>query len=140
MNTPKEWSKFEFKTDPENGFLVGPDECHYGTEKQAFHYAFLKMCGCGCPEDAFNFCRDVLGKFDRRANRSDDTAPWINAEDAVKALILERPDDAAHVISHLLTHLRLLEHGGSVGGSWLTAWGEQVVDGGPMAEDELSDD
>ncbi len=140
MNLPAHWSRFEFKTAPENGYLVGPDGCHYRTKQHAFHYAFLGMCGCGCPEDAYNFCRDVLSKFDRRENHRDDKAPWIDAEAAVKALILERPDEAAHVLSHLLTERDLLEHGGSVGGSWLTAWGEQLVDGGPMPEDGLSDD
>ena len=140
MNMPKEWSAFEFKTDPSNGYLVGPDGCHYQTEKHAFHYAFLGMCGCGSPEDAYNFCRDVLTKFDRRANHEDDKLPWVMAEDEVKKLILERPDDAAHVLSHLLSERKLLEHGGSVGGSWLTKWGEQLVDGGPMAEGGLSDD
>lgn len=140
MNGPAHWSEFEFKTDPENEYLIGPDGCHYKTPKHAYHYAFLGMCGCGCPEDAYNFCRDVLSKFDRRENHRDDKAPWIDAEGAVKALILERPDEAAHVLSHLLTERKLLEHGGNVGGSWLTKWGEQLVDAGPMEEDGLSDD
>ncbi len=140
MTMPKQWSAFEFKTDPDNGYLLDPDGCHYRTERQAFHFAFLGMCGCGCPEDAYNFCRDVLTKFDRRASRADRSAPWVNAEDEVKKLILDHPDEAAHVLSHLLTARKLLEHGGSVGGSWLTKWGEQIVDGGKMEEDELSDD
>lgn len=118
------------KKDPENGMLVGPDGCHYDNEHQAAHYGLLHLCGCGCPEDAYNFCRDVLSAFDRRGDR-----PWINAEDVVKAIILQRPDEAAHVIAHLLSHLNLLEHGGSVGGSWLTDDGARIVDMGPMTED-----
>lgn len=124
------------KTDPESGFLVGPDGCHYSNEHQAAHYGLLHLCGCGCPEDAFNFCRDVLVIFDRR----DQTKEWINAEAAVKDLILQRPDDAAHVISHLLSHIKLLEHGGSVGGSWLTDEGARIVDLGPVTDEIMDQD
>ena len=84
----------------------------------------------GCAEDAYNFCRDILKCFDRR----DKDKAWINAEDAVKVLILQKPDEAAHVISHLFSHLKLLEHGGSVGGSWLTELGEVIVDHSEMTE------
>lgn len=139
MNKPKEWDTFEFKTDPTNGYLIGPDGCHYETPKRAYHYAFLDLCGCGNPEEAYNFCRDVLSKFDRRGCHDEPAKPWIDAEKAVESLIKEKPDVAAHVLSHLLTARKLLEHGGNVGGSWLTKWGEQLVDAGPMSDDDLSD-
>jgi hypothetical protein len=123
------------KTDPENGCLIGPDGGHYDNEHQAAHYGVLHLCGCGCPEDAYNFCRDVLVAFDRR----DQSKEWIDAEGAVKTIILERPDEAAHVISHFLSHFRLLEHGGSVGGSWLTDDGARIVDMGAMTEDLMEE-
>lgn len=125
--------KFDIKNlkrDPSNNCLIGPDDCHYENEHQVYHYALLHLCGCGCPEEAYNFCRDALKSFDRRDKDKD----WINAEDAVKALIIQKPDEAAHVISHLLSHLNLLEHGGSVGGSWLTELGEVIVDHSEMTE------
>ncbi len=59
------------------------------------------------------------------------------AEDAIAKIIKERPDQAAHVIAHLFTHLDLLEHGGSVGGSWLTKDGDRIIDLGPMTEELL---
>ena len=129
------------KTDPENGFLIGPDGCHYSNEHQAAHYGLLHLCGCGCPEDAFNFCREALVCFDRRGvHESPPTKEWIDAEKALKALIIQKPDTAAHVIAHLLTHLKLMEHGGNVGGSWLTREGERIVDLGPVTEDVMDDD
>lgn len=139
MNTPKHSFEFEFKIDPANGMLIGPDGGHYQTPLHAYHYAFLGLCGCGNPEDAYNFCRDALAKFDRRGCRDGRDLPWMDAEDAVRDLIKEKPDVAAHVLAHLLTERNLLEHGGSVGGSWLTKWGEQLVDAGQIAEDGLSD-
>lgn len=126
------------KRDPNNGCLIGPDGCNYENEREAAHYALLKLCGCGTPEAAFNFCRDALSLFDRRGcHDKPPTKDWINAEDALRDLIAKRPEDAAHVLAHLLTNLDLLEHGGGVGGSWLTKDGERVVDMGPMPEDFL---
>ncbi len=126
------------KRDPDNGCLIGPDGCHYENEHQAAHYGLLKLCGCGLPENAYNFCRDALACFDRRGCHDEPpTREWIDAEDALKELIKKRPDDMAHVLAHLLTHLDLLEHGGSVGGSWLTDDGARIVDMAPMTKDKM---
>jgi len=128
------------KTDPANGCLIGPDGCHYDNEHQAAHFGVLHLCGCGCPEDAYNFCRDALMAFDRRGcHDTPPTRQWIDAEGAVEKLVRERPDHAAHVISHFLSHLKLLEHGSSVGGSWLTDDGERIVDMGPMTEEKMEE-
>jgi hypothetical protein len=121
------------KRDPANGCLIGPDGCHYENEHQAAHFALLHLCGCGTPEDAFNLCRDILLCFDRRSGE------WIDAKAKVVAIIKDRPDDVAHTIAHLLSHLKLLEHGGSVGGSWLTDDGCRIVDL-PPATAELMDE
>lgn len=79
-------------------------------------------------------------RFDRRANLADREKLWVNAEDALKDLIQKRLDDAAHVLAHLLTNLDLLEHGGSVGGSWLTDDGKRIVDMGPVTEALMDED
>jgi hypothetical protein len=120
--------------DPENGMLIGPDGCHYMNEHQAAHFGLLGLCGCGSPEDSFNFCRDVLVCFDRRGEE------WVSAEDAISVLVSNRPEIAAHVLAHLLTNLNLIEHGSSVGGSWLTENGQRIVDLGPVTEDQMDQD
>jgi hypothetical protein len=107
--------------------MTGP----YANEHQAAHYRLLKLCGCGSPVEAYNFCRDALACFDRRSTPQN----WIGAENALKELIQARPDHAAHVLAHLLTNLTLLDHGSSVGGSWLTDSGERIIDLGPITED-----
>lgn len=128
------------KRDPGNGLLIGPDDCHYSNEHQAAHYGLLGLCGCGQPEDAYNFCRDALACFDRRGCNDDPpTRDWINAGEALEKLIKSQPEAAAHVFAHFLNHLKLLEHGGSVGGSWLTKDGARIIDIGPVT-DELDDD
>ena len=121
--------------DPENDMLIGPDGAHYNNEREAYHFALLKLCGCGNPEEAYSFCYGILKLCDRR----DRSAKWIDAQGAVKELIRREPEIAAHTFLHLLTNLDLLEHGGSVGGSWLTTDGEKIVDSGPAADDEFDD-
>jgi hypothetical protein len=129
------------KTDPKNGCLIGPNGCHYENEHQAAHYALLGMCGCGWPVESFNFCQEALKAFDRRkALESNDPSEWIDAEAKVKELILDQPDMAAHVFAHMLSHLNLLEHGGNVGGSWLSHDGKRIVDMGPMTEELMEQD
>lgn len=117
------------KIDPENGMFIGPDNCHYETEWEARSSAVLGMCGCGNPEAAYNFLREVLKCFDRRGCHADPPVKdWVDSEDEIEKLILANPAIAAHCLSHFLTDKRVLEHGGSVGGSWLTKSGEEIVD------------
>jgi hypothetical protein len=97
--------------------LLGPDGIDYPNEIQLIHYALLRLCGCGDPAEAHNVCRDVLECFDRRDPLG---VKWINAPEAAERIVRERPGAAVEVLAHLFTHLGLLEHGGAVGGSWLT--------------------
>lgn len=121
----------KFSRDPDSGMLVGPDGCHYENEHKVHLHAVLNLCGCGNPVEAYNFCRDALILFDRRGN-----GPWIDAEEALRELIAAKPDVAAHVFAHVLTHLKVLEHGSTVGGSWLTDKGAAIVDLRAMTEED----
>jgi hypothetical protein len=121
----------ELKRDPANAMLIGPDGAHYANEHMVYHYAVLGLCGCGNPEEAYNFCREALSACDRRGG-----GEWTSAQDAVRDLILRDPDVAAHAILHLLDNLQLIEHGGSIGGSWLTPRGERIVDLRPVTQDD----
>ena|ERR1700743_438775 len=123
-----EWPKKNIK----DGGFISFDGCEYANEHQAVHYGIMKLCGCGSPEEAYNFCLEILKCFDRRGD-----GEWTYAEDFVERLILKSPKTAAHLFSHLLTNLRLLEHGGSVGGSWPTEIGHKIIDLGPMTEESL---
>ena len=118
-------TKFEWKRDPSNDCWVGPDGCHYDEKWEARNIGVLGMCGCGWPEETFNFLRQILSLFDRRKE------PWINAEKAVEKLVIENPRIAAHTLLHFLSDKNVLEHGGSVGGSWTTERGNDIVDGEP---------
>jgi len=74
-------------------------------------YTDLGLCGCGDPYAAFDLVRDLLR-----------LAPYFEHRTEVVALIGDGP--AAHIILSSLDHADLLEHGGSIHGSWLTDKGE----------------
>ena len=63
MQTDKS-RRFEFKTDPSNGCLIGPDGCHYDTEAEAMYYSSFAACGCGCPEEVHKLIVDCARQFD----------------------------------------------------------------------------
>ena len=124
------------KRDPENDCFVGYDECHYDTEWEAYSIGTLGMCGCGTPEEAYNFLHAVLMICDRRGcHDNPPTRDWIAIESEIAKLVAAQPELVAHVLMHLLTAKDVITHGGSVGGSWLTELGEELVDAGPAPLD-----
>jgi hypothetical protein len=74
-------------------------------------YEELHLCGCGNPEDAYALIRQLL-----------DLTPFYDDPDAVRHLIGQ--PGAYHMVLGMLTHADLIEHGGGIGGSWITPKGE----------------
>jgi hypothetical protein len=74
-------------------------------------YGDIGMCGCGNPEDAYELIRRVL-----------DLAPFHQHPESVRDLIGH--DGSYHLVLSLLTNAGLIEHGGGIGGSWLTGKGK----------------
>lgn len=124
--------RFEFKRDPENQMLVGPDGCHYDTEAAAMYYGQMKFCGCGCPEEVHRFTMKCVGAFDR------DKVGWGGETGiaAIRSVVSADPEAAAYFIAYAIENMDLTEHGGSVGGSWLTERGKQFLEIGAMMEEE----
>jgi hypothetical protein len=122
--------RFEFKTDPENGMLVGPDGCHYDTEAEAMFYSRYAACGCGCPETIHKLLVDCAKQFD-----GDWPKPGV---EGIEKIVRERPDIVAEFIGHYLNADGLAEHGSSVYGSWLTERGEQFIEVGTMPQMDRS--
>jgi len=93
----------------------------------------LGFCGCGHPEESSDAILKVLDAYDRK------TRPWPEGspDDAAwKAWLAERekleeqalpPGAWGQIALYWLTSCGLLEHGGGVGGSWLTPKGEAVL-------------
>lgn len=72
------------------------------------------FCGCGSPDEAARFLRDLLALhplYDHRAE--------------FVALV---PDEGLqYLLLYTLDHFDLAEHGGSIGGQWLTDKGTAVL-------------
>jgi len=124
----KRTSRFEFKTDPKNGMLIGPTGGHYDNEAEAMYYEQIGLCGCGCPEDVHKFLLDCM------SSKNEDYPNIIDHEKVIE-LIKSRPEVVAEFVLHFLDDRELTEHGSSVYGSWLTERGEQVLEIGVMNED-----
>ena len=111
--------RFEFKTDPANGFLIGPDGAHYNNERSAMFYSLSASCGCGLPGEIHSLFIQFLKQFSEEGT----DASFFEVIEFVK----DKPEVAAEFIAHYLTQEGLLEHGNSVYGSWLTERGKQFL-------------
>ena len=114
-------ARFDFRRDPGNGMLIGPDGCHYDSESEAMYFGQIGLCGCGDPDRVHQFLIDCLGS-------ASDDFPSLLDVDKVQNLILSRPQVVAEFVLHFLDSVNLTEHGGSVYGSWLTDRGSQVLE------------
>jgi hypothetical protein len=95
------------------------------------------MCGCGSPEGCVRFIYDVLCMFRTRWNQDrplslfkPEDRPslervWAEYSIAKKALL--PTDGIEYFVLYMLTHWDWIEHGGSVGGSWMTQKGEAIL-------------
>lgn len=76
----------------------------------------MYFCGCGDPEPAYDLVRELL--------------TLMPLHDAGNKLDARRriPDDGVwHIVLSVMTHAGLIEHGGSVNGSWITDKGRWLL-------------
>ena len=81
----------------------------------------LKFCGCGLPEEVRAW---LLGIMTALAKRGGGT--WTEHSEMV-ATIGADPDMIFYFVMYVLDAMGLTEHGGSVGGAWLTDKGRQLL-------------
>lgn len=77
----------------------------------------LKLCECGTPEAAYRLVHHLLEL----------TPFYEHPEEVTEAAGGEGP---AHLVLSMLTNADLIEHGGAIGGSWITpkgAWFRDVL-------------
>lgn len=72
----------------------------------------LPLCGCGNPEDAYTLVRELLA-----------LAPFYDREHGEVAALIGS-SGAYQIVLGALTEADLIEHGGAMGGSWLTTKGQ----------------
>ena len=93
--------------------------------------SFLGLCGCGCPEEALDTALGVLSAVEARTEawRAKDKATDEMAYEQLKRLVPFDGEYAGlgYAFMYLLDSKGLLEHGSSIGGSWLTDDGKEFL-------------
>lgn len=97
-------------------------------ELKKFEELELGFCGCGDPEGALSFLRDVLSIFELRILEG--KSHWEEGTAQLwQKLALGHPEYGLLGLSYLyyLDSVGLLEHGTSIYGSWLSERGEEIL-------------
>jgi len=97
------------RADPQNEDVVSGVHDQIITE--------LGFCGCGRPEDALRFLRDLLAEIGREGDAEN---RWKRISDAAGG---QQKPGMDYFVFYQLDHLGLTDHGGSVPG-WLSDRGE----------------
>lgn len=99
------------------------------------YFGEMGMCNCGNPEDVKKFLYELL------KNHKGHISGEITYDEMVKTrerIIKETDTDVIfEFVFHVFERIGLLQHGGSVYGSWLTEKGERFFD---LLSENLSDD
>lgn len=109
------------------------EESDYPNNVQEFYYKELGWCGCGSPQEALEFMRDILQIMKNRSDDNQNEPCGTRYEDSAWAKHTKLLDDklpGALGLSYFyfLDSVGLTEHGGSIGGSWLTKDGERALE------------
>ena len=135
-----EIAEFIVKNDP-NCCMVYNDEIIPGCRENWYeeflikplvdYYMFdvLHLCGCGCPEDTYEVIRRYLRI---RKDNFDDELSWEAVQRRYKLnLHIDTADDVQdgllQFMMYILDKNGFTEHGGSIGGCWLTKDGERLL-------------
>lgn len=85
------------------------------------YYNTIGMCGCGSPDEVRQFLFDLLENH--RQYKDDEITYEVMSEKRKEIIKSVDTDIIFEIIFHLFNNAELLEHGGSVYGSWFTEEG-----------------
>lgn len=121
---------------------------------QDVYYDELNFCGCGSPSDTLYVIKNVLRVHKNKLDRFDyadynekvDEYHDLYKQEFQKALNLKDEDcengfyvneGVYQIMLNVLNNANLMEHGFSIGGSWLTREGEEFLEALELMEDEF---
>lgn len=118
--------------------VIDASELTWETPEDALVIGLLDLCGCGMADAIgqdmaawLRHRRDVHAAYaEHSKTHSVGTPGWLTPDPTTLPVdpLADKPHEYADLIGHVLTRAGLAEHGGSVGGSWLTLLGEQWLD------------
>lgn len=87
--------------------------CSWDTKSDYLESSELHFCGCGRPKEALRLVRDILHLLDNRKRSEVDK--------------LLPTEGIYYFVLYQLNHMGFTEHGTSIGSSWLTARGKELL-------------
>ena len=104
-------------------------------EFQSIYFNDLGLCGCGRPEDIQKLLYLLLDNHNKHKLKQ---ITYDEKEEILNKILKETdPDVLFEFIFHILDNGGLLEHGGSIYGSWFTDKGKRFLD--YLSDQELLD-
>lgn len=105
--------------------------CEWPNKIQAEMNGELNWCGCGSNIEAIKFLREILRCFKRE--------DWSESNKKLDKLLHVTDNECGLYYSYLymLDKTGYIEHGGSIGGSWLTQKGKDILEMIDLSDEEL---
>jgi hypothetical protein len=113
----------QYRDLDQGGYLY--DGINYNDLESLIISGIFNFCGCGLPEEAIKFIRDVMAHIDRKRPDNqkfeDFYKEWSEEGDKIAPL------GALYFTYYVLADKELTEHGGSVPG-WLSPKGRETLE------------
>lgn len=109
-----------------SGEYIGEDKCNYESALDLLCTDTFKFCGCGHPESALQYMRDVMSHINRLKEEVwENKITYEQWNQGGKKIFSN--DGAEYFAYYILDNLELTEHGGLVPG-WLSEKGLEVLE------------
>ncbi|MBO3356197.1 hypothetical protein [Clostridium perfringens] len=116
-----------------------------------FYYERLKFCGCGIPSNTLFIIRDILRVIKKRTDQYDTKdivkcfkeynkhiQEILNLKGEDKSRTHKINEGIKDIMYNILNNVEVLEHGSFIGCSWLTNYGEILLEClNSLSDDEL---
>lgn len=108
-----------------------------------FYYEKLNFCGCGRPWDILYTIKCVLNTVKRKYDKDYNCNYELYEKELKENLNLKEndlriTDGVIQIVFNVLNNCDVLEHGGGIRGSWLTKYGEKLLeDLNALSDEEL---
>lgn len=110
------------------------DQFELGEKLREIYFEKLKFCGCGRPQDTMLFIKDFLNviydkfesklNYDEYQNRLKEVFQFQNIENH----FTDTQYGIFQFVAYYLDEIGIIEHGGGIGGAWLSDVGKQLRD------------
>lgn len=110
---------------------------------QDFYYEKLNFCGCGSPWDVLYTIKKTLNIISKK-KEFDYEDYWNKLRNSLNMMVDKNNfsvnEGVFQIILNILNNSDVLEHGGGIGGSWLTDYGRELLEHlNSLSDEDLED-